>query len=264
MVRKRAVDAHESSDPKFKHWKSRFKSAAISLDRGDVKEARTLLFRSQYEAAGLRSDDREFANNACNLGIAVVAMAEGNMKESKEYFDKGLSKTKSKADSAHEELYATGLRFLALWHEKNDDLKETESCLQESVKILEGLGEDSAVQLAHSLTDLCYVFVRSGRVEEASAYIKPALEILLVTVGEEDPELDWAKMIYRASLTKRDEEQFCDEFEHSAIKLQYKVGANHPILVRALNAYASALKQRGWTERLDHLKEGFSAVGSSK
>lgn len=260
MARKRVVDARTSTDEKFQHWKTRFKSAAIVYEQGDLKEARTLMFRAKMEADTLKPQDRDFAIPACQLGIAIVSMAQGDLKEANEYFDKGTSRVTAGADDAATELYAVGLRFRAHWHMLQDDLKEAENCLRESIKLLEDLGEDSAVQLAYSLCDLCCVLLRTEQFDEATTLIKPAMEILLATVGLEDPAIDWAKMIYQTSLTKGDEELLAEVFDRSATQYQYKVGARHPNLVRALNTYATTLKKRGLTDKLESIKEKFAAL----
>lgn len=260
MVRKRVVDARTSTDEKFKHWKTRFKSASIVYEQGDFKEARTLMFRAKMEADSLNPVDRDFAVPACQIALAILSMAQGHMDEAKEYFDKGLNRVQTGADDATTELYAAGLRFLSHWHAVNNDIPEAERCLRESVKLLEGLGEESAVQLAYSLCELCCLLLGTDQLDEATALIKPAMEILLVTVGPEDPSMDWAKWIYQTCVTKGDDELMTEMFERSATQYQYKVGARHPNLVRALNAYATAMKKRGLTEKLESLKERFAAL----
>ncbi len=258
MVHKRVVDALETADPKFKHWRTRFKTAAGAFEQGELTETRALMFRALAEAEGL--DDRSFAVPASNLGIAIINMQQGNLKEAKEYFDKGLNAAKGQPDRASEELYAAGLRFRAMLHEREGALTEAENCLRESVSVLQNLSTDSAVQLAYSLSDLSFILVRLDQIEEASLLIRSAMEILLATVGTEDPTFDWAKMIFQVCHVGKDEELLMETFEMSATKWQYKVGAKHPNLVRALSVYAAALKKRGHTERLEELKENFSGL----
>ncbi len=260
MARKRVVDAHASTDEKFRHWKTRFKSAALVYEQGDFKEARTLMFRAKMEAESLNPSDRDFALPTCHLGIAILSMAQGDLNEANEYFDKGLNRAATGADDSATELYAVGLRFRAHWHMLQDDNAEAEKCLRESVKILEELGEDSAVQLAYSLCDLCCVLLRTDQIDEATSLIKPAMEILLASVGPEDAAMDWAKMIYQTCLSKGNEELLAEVFDRSAMQYQYKVGARHPNLVRALNTYATTLKKRGLIEKLEGIKEKFASL----
>ena len=258
MVHKRVVDALETADPKFKHWRTRFKTAAGAFKQGELTETRALMFRALAEAEGLQ--DKGFAVPASNLGIAIINLQQGNLKESKEYFDKGLSAVKTQPDHASAELYAAGLRFRAMLHEREGDLVEAENCLRESVAVLQKLSEESAVQLAYSLCDLSFILVRTEQIEEAALLIRSAMEILLATVGSEDPTFDWAKVIFQVCHIGKDEELLMETFELSATKWQYKVGAKHPNLIRALNVYAAALKKRGNTERLNELKENFSGL----
>jgi tetratricopeptide (TPR) repeat protein len=258
MVHKRVVDAIETADPKFKHWKTRIKTAAGAFEQGELTETRALMFRALAEAEGLQ--DKAFAVPACNLGIAVVSLQQGNLKESKEYFDKGLSAVRTQPDPASVELYAAGLRFRAMLHEREGDLAEAENCLRESVSILQKLNAESAIQLAYSLSDLSYILVRTEQIEEAALLIRSAMEILIATVGSEDPTFDWAKIIYQICHFSRDEESLMETFEMSAIKWQYKVGAKHPNLIRALSVYAAALKKHGHTERLKELIDNFSGL----
>ncbi len=255
---KRAVDAHQSTDPKFSHWKGRFKVAAGAFEQGKLKEARTLVYKSLLEAEQL--DDRDFAVPGSQLAMAVISMEQGDLKESNEYFDKGLNKLRGHADPACQELYAAGLRFKAIWHEHNKDLSSAEACLRESIKILKDLSIGSSVQLAYSLSDLGYIMIRTDKIPEADALIKSAIEILTATVGKEDSSYEWAKMLYQVCHTKGNEDLFIATFELSATQLQYKVGGRHPNLIRALHAYAAALKERGMTEKLHEVKENFVAL----
>lgn len=258
MVRKKAVDAHVSTDPKFHHWKSRFKAATGAFEMGMPAEARTLVYRSMMEAEGLK--DSKFAVPVCQIGLAVISMEQGKQKEAKEFFEKGLRALEHQTEEDAQEAYAAGLRFFAIWHEQNGDLTEAENCLRQSVNILKEFGQESAVQFAYSLSDLCYVLIRNGKLEEAETLIPAALGILNVTVGEDDPTYDWAKMIYRICLNKNDEALWMENFEASVNHLQLKVGEKNPNLVRALNAYAEALKKRGLTEKLESMKENFAAL----
>ncbi len=258
MVHKRTVDARESTDKNFDHWKARFKVAAGAYEQGKLTEARSLLFRALTEAEGIA--DKDFAVPASNLGLAVVSMDQGHDKESKELFSKGLNSLASRSDNASRELHAAGLRFFARWHERQKDLTESERCLRESVETLKSLGQGSAVQLAYSLCDLSFVLILTDRVEEADALLKAAIEILIATVGKEDDSYDWAKMLYQTCHSRNDENLLIETFELAATSFQYKVGARHPNLIRAMNAYARALKQRGLTEQLNDAKERFSAL----
>lgn len=259
MVHKRAVDAHVSTDKKFAHWKTRFKTAAAAFDAGDLAGARSIVYLGLMEAEGL--DDKDFAVPASNIALAVVSMEQGKLKEAKELFDKGLNKLKGRPGNDFRELYAAGLRLRALLHERESELDKAEDALIESVELLKKNGEGSAVQLAYSLCDLSYIMVRNDRLDQAEELITLAMEILRATVGEEDPQYDWAKLIYAVCFAKQsDEEQLCDALELKAAKFQYKVGARHPNLIRTLNAYAAALKKRGLAERLAELKLNFSAL----
>ncbi len=258
---KHAVDARKSTDPKFMHWKSRFKLAAAVFEEGNASEARTLIYKTLMEAEGLA--DRDFAVPASQIAMAIVCMEEGNLKESKEYFDKGLNSLRLLGDDAGRELYAAALRFKAMWHDQNQDLTSAETCLRESVDILKNQAGASAVQLACSLNDLSFVLIRSEQLEEASELIRASMGILANTVGVEDASYDWAKMLYQVCLTRNDEALFIETFELSATELQYKRGGKHPNLVRALNAYAAALKKRGMTEQLEEAKEKFVALYKS-
>ena len=67
-------------------------------------------------------------------------------------------------------------------------------------------------------------------------------------------------MIYRICLNKNDEALWMENFEASVNHLQLKVGEKNPNLVRALSAYAEALKKRGMTEKLESMKENFAAL----
>ncbi|MGD9683913.1 MAG: tetratricopeptide repeat protein [Candidatus Obscuribacterales bacterium] len=257
MVSKRAVHSRESADKDFIKWRSRFQVATSAFEMGELKEARTLLFRLLEVAKTL--DDNDFAIPASQLGIAIVSMEQGKLEESREYFDQGLSALSSSSDPACQELYAAGLRFFAIWHEKQDRLEEAERILRDSIERLKRLGNETAVQLAYSICDLCFVLIRQERMDEAEKLIESALDILKVTVGKDDPKYDWAKMLYKACL-QQEEELKADAIEFLTQQLQWKAGPNHPNLVRAVTAYEAALHKRGMVERIETARERFTSI----
>ena len=258
MTRKRAVDAKESTDNKFARWKARFKAVTGAFEQGKLTEARTLLYKSSLEAEGLQ--DKDYAVPVCNIGMAIISMEQGKLDEAKQFFDKGLNSISHKSDPASREMYAAGLIFKAIWHERQGDLTEAERCLKESVDVLKDLGADAAVQLAYSLSDLGFILARTDRIDEAEPLVMAAMEILSATVGRDDATYDWAKMIYQACANSSDDAMLAETFEYSVTKLQYKVGAHHPNLTRALNIYAAGLKKRGMTDRLKQAEKSFSAL----
>lgn len=257
MASKRAIHARESDDKEFVKWRSRFQVATSAFEMGELKEARTLLFRLLEVAKKL--DDNDFALPASQIGIAIVAMEQGKLEESKEYFDQGLSALSASADPSCQELYAAALRYLAIWHEKQDRIEEAERILRDSIERLKRLGNDAAVQLAYSICDLCFMLIRQDRVDEAEKLIESALEILKVTVGKDDPKYDWAKMLYKACL-QEDAELKADAIEFLAQQLQWKAGPNHPNLVRAVTAYEAALRKRGMSDRIETARERFTSI----
>ena len=258
MSRKRAIDARESKDPKFIHWKSRFKAATVAFEMGKLDEARTVIYRSLMEAESL--SDKNFAVPVCHVGMAVVSMNQGKEREAKEYFEKGINALSPQSEADTRELYGAALRFYGHFHERNQDLAEAENCLRQSVAVLKELGAESAVQLAYSLADLSSILIRTGQIDEADVLIKSAIEILVATVGTDDPSYDWAKLIYQVCLNKNDRDMLEATFEDSVTTMQYKLGARHPNLVRALSAYGEGLKKRGLTDKLEALKEKFQAL----
>lgn len=260
MQRERAVDSLESTSSELRHWKGRFKAAAGAFEVGEVTEARELVFRALMEAE--RLEESYFAVPACNVALGVISTTQDKLKEAKEYFDKGLGALASRPDDACQELYGAGLRLFAQWYEKQEQFVETEACLKQSVEVLKPLS--SPVQLAYSLCDLGFALVRTGRAEEAEPLVYAAMDLLLHSVGEEHQGFEWAKMIYQSISYRGDEESLCDVFEMSATKMQYKSGAHHPNLLRALGAYAPALKKRGLTDKLEHLKSVFLAFLSKE
>ncbi|MDZ4837672.1 MAG: tetratricopeptide repeat protein [Candidatus Melainabacteria bacterium] len=257
MSSKRVVDALDTTDKDFVHWKMRFKAAAGAFEQGKFKDARDLMFRALNQAETL--EDKSFAVPASNLAIAILSMEQNKVDEAKSYFDTGLRGANLRPDDAGRELYAAGLRYLAMWQERNGTLDEAESRLRESVGILEKL-PNSDTQLAYSLSDLSFILVRNGNISEAQKTVRKAMQLLTDTVGKDQPQYDFAKMIFEVCLNQNDEKSLMDMFELSASKLQYKMGSKYPNLVRALNAYAAALKERGLTEELDDAKENFSAL----
>ncbi len=258
MVRKKAIDAKESTTREFEHWKRGWKAAAMGFEQGMLAEARTAAFRSLMEAESL--EDRDFAVPVCNIGIAVISMEQGKLDESKVYFDKGMASLASQGDPASQEFYAAALRLLAIWHERKGDLSEAEKCLHESVRILSSLGAESSAELANSLSDLALILVREHKVVEAEPLIIKAMAAMAQTVGKDDPRYDCAKLVYEVCLNHQDLEMLAETLEVSLKRLQYKVGARSPNLLRALNAYSSALKEHGMLDRLDSLKENFSPL----
>ena len=258
MSRKRAIDARESHDPKFIHWKSRFKAATVAFEMGKLDEARTVIYRSLMEAESLK--DKNFAVPVCHIGMAVVSMNQEKEREAKDYFEKAINALSGQPEADTRELYGAALRFYAHFYERKNDLSEAENCLRQSIAVLRELGPESAAQLAYSLADLAAIMVRTGQLEEADVLVKSAIEILVATVGTDDPSYDWAKLIYQVCLNQNDREMLELVFEDSVTAMQYKLGARHPNLVRALNAYGTALRKRGLTEKLEHLKEKFSAL----
>lgn len=263
-TRKRAVDARESDDPKFKLWKSRFKAVAGAFEMGvskeDLLEIRTTSYRALMEAEGLKEmKDRDFAVPASQIALAVISMAQGNLKESDELFEKGLSSLRTQSDRSCRELYAAGLRSRAMWHERNDDLQSAEACLRESIDILENTATASALQLAYSLADLCFVLLQCDQLEEAETLIHSSLELIEAT-GQDDPLYDWANMLNQVCMSEHDMKSFIDTFEISVTRAEYKLGSHHPNLIRVLNAYATALKKRGMTEKFEEVQKRLVSV----
>lgn len=259
MSRKRVVDSKQSTNSKFNHWKMAFKSSTMAFEIGKLDEARTAVFRSLAEAEHLK-ENRDFAVAACHIGIAIISMHQGKQKEAKKYFDKGLPHLASSADPSLQELHAAGLRFLAVWHERQGDLDSAQQCLRDSIKTLSELGVDSAVQLANSLADLAFILVRQGHFEEAEPLVESAMEITRATIGREDPSYDWAKMIYQVCLNQDNRQVLADSFEESATKLMYTAGPSYPNLGRAMTVYLAALKEKGLTERYDEASEKFAFI----
>lgn len=257
MATGRVVDAVETTDKKFIHWKMRFKAAAGAFEEGRFKEARTLMFRTLYEADSL--DQKAFAIAASTLGIAVISLSEDKLDESKSHFEKGLRAAAVLPDSAGRQLHAAGLRFFATWFERKGDLAESEARLRESVRLLQAV-EGGSIQLAYSMADLAAILVRRGEVEEAHKLIVPAVRTLATTVGIESPQYDFAKMVFEVCSNRNDEENLLCMFEMSASKIQYKMGDKYPSLVRALHAYAEGLTKRGLKEHLEEIKGNYSAL----
>ncbi|HNG20046.1 MAG TPA: hypothetical protein PLI59_12775, partial [Candidatus Obscuribacter sp.] len=148
MSRKRAIDARESSDPKFIHWKSRFKAATVAFEMGKLDEARTVIYRSLMEAESLK--DKNFAVPVCHIGMAVVSMNQEKEREAKDYFEKAINALSGQPEADTRELYGAALRFYAHFYERKNDLSEAENCLRQSIAVLRELGPESAAQLAYS------------------------------------------------------------------------------------------------------------------
>ncbi|MCA9803753.1 MAG: tetratricopeptide repeat protein [Cyanobacteria bacterium HKST-UBA02] len=258
MIRTRAIDARHSNDPRYKRWKARFRSGVLAYEEGKFDEARHVLFLALRAAEQL--DESDFAVPACYLALGVLETDIGKMEQARESLAKAENLLKNQQGDDCRELYACLLRYKADWFDRNHDKAQAEKLLRESVKILRELGVDSSVQLANSLSDLCFLLVRVGRLDEAEDLILAAMDIYASTVGRADPAYDWAKMIYQICLNKQDEEALFDAFEMSATSLQYKVGAQNPHLVRALKIYAHALKERGMKDNLERARDKFTAL----
>lgn len=258
MTTRRAVYSRESTDKDFIKWRSRFQAATAAFEMGEMKEARTLLFRLTHVAKNL--EDSDFALPACQLGIAIVGMEQGDLEESKQYFDEALNSLRASSDNSCRELYAAGLRFLALWHEKQEQLEDAERLLRESIEILKSLGNDGATQMAYSICDLSFVLIRTERISEAEKLLESAMQILKLTIGQEDPKYDWAKILYKACLQKGDQDLMADTVEFLTAQLQWKTGPGHPNLIRAVHAYEAGLKKIGMTDRIEEVRERFSSI----
>lgn len=258
MIRTKVIDAKQSDDPKFAKWKARFRSGALAFEEGKLDEANHVFFLALHGADKLK--ERDFAIPACHLAIGIIATDKGKMKEALKSLLTAETLLRGHEDKACRELYGCLLRYKADWHDRNHEKEEAERLLRQSVSVLTDLGVDSSVQLANSLSDLCFLLVRTNKLTEAEPLILSALDLYAKTLGRESPAYDWAKMIYQICLNKEDEEALYQMFEMSATTLQYKVGAQNPNLVRALKIYAHALKNKNMTESLDRAREKFQAL----
>lgn len=257
MVKKRITEALASQDTQTKQWRMRFACARMAYEEGNLREAENLLLRLQEPAEHLH--EHAFAVNTVRVGLAAVQISEGRMEEARTNLHRTISALEGSTDPALQEVYGVALRFFAQLLIDLNEQDQAERELQKSISTFQDIGPDGAVQLAYSMSDLAGLYVMQGRLEEANQLITGAMQLLALTVGSEDKEYARADILH--SLCQANDEDLLEIAEACGIKLQYQFGAQHPTMIRALNRYVKALKERGDVARLENAKQTFAGFG---
>jgi tetratricopeptide (TPR) repeat protein len=257
MTNRRLTDAVTATDNNSRLWKTRIATARMAYEQGELHEAANQLTRAMELAKQMK--ERTYAINTTMIGLGAVRIALGQLKEAERHLKDAMSALQSFVDDDMSKLYAIALRFHAdLLSEKGDE-KSAERELQNSASILENLGADGVVQLAYTLCDLGSLYLRqSGQHAEAEQYILAAMDLILATLGPEDPEFARADIIYHLCHSTNDQAEMLDLAEAGMTKLQYLLGAKHPHMMRAARRYATALKDRGDSVRFEEAKRRFA------
>jgi tetratricopeptide (TPR) repeat protein len=260
MVKKKVLDAMESTDPKTKRWRQKFSAAKMAYDTGEFRQAESLLAVAKEISHEL--PEKSFAENATEIGIAAVLLATDKAPVAKTRLDKVVSNLQSFADEKHQELLAVAMRFLAQALEQTGDAREAESQLRKSIDILQKLGPEASVQLAYSLCDLCGFYLSQQRYSEAEQHIRKAMLILSNTLGADAPEYVRADMIFAACSPMEPDSRLAVA-EDSIAKTQYFYGGKHPNVSRALSRYFKVLDQNGDQSKVDEALKRFGIAAKA-
>jgi tetratricopeptide (TPR) repeat protein len=254
MVKKKVLDAMESTDPKTKRWRQKFSAAKMAYDTGEFRQAESLLAVAKEMSHEL--PEKAFAENATEIGAAAVLLATDRAPIAKGRLDKVVSKLQSFTDEKHQELLAVAMRFLAQALADTGDAREAEAQLRASADILQKIGADASVQLAYTLCDLCGLYLSQQRYSEAEQHIRKAMLILSNTLGPDAPEYVRADMIF-AACSPMEADTRLPVAEDGIAKAQYFYGGKHPNIARALGRFFKVLDASGDQSKIDEAMKRF-------
>jgi len=254
MTQRKLTDAIESTDSETRLWKSRFAAAKFAYGAGDFRQCESLLYRAMEQAKTLK--DWNFATNTCRVGLGAVYLATGKADQAREQLQTAINKLAGSGEPALTELYAVALRFSSLILSEAGDYSAAEDQLQMAIKALQDLGDEGAVQLAYTMSDLAVVYVMQGNLKGAKELIFSAMEILEAVLGSENPEYIRANLIYNLSAAK-DEEELLSEVEDTIFRMEYQRGQKHPNITRALRWYLKKRQELGETDKVAEAKDRF-------
>jgi tetratricopeptide (TPR) repeat protein len=227
----------------------------MAYEQGELHEAANQLTRALELAK--RMTDRTYAVNTTTIGLGAVRIALGQLRDAEHHLKEAMSALGRSGDKNLSKLYAIALRFHADLLSERGEAQLAERELQNSASILEGLGADGVVQLAYTLCDLGSLHLRQSGFAAAEQYILSAMDLILATLGPDDPEFVRADIIYHLCHSTNDQEML-DIAEAGVTKLQFILGAKHPHMMRTVRRYAKILKDRGESSRLEEAKRRFA------
>lgn len=254
MSQKRLTDAIESNDHDTKLWKSRINAAKGAYQQGEFRQCETLLFRAIEQAKSLK--DREFAVNACHVGLGAMYIATEKLKDAEKHLDQAMHALAGSSEPALRELYAVALRFHAQVYLERGDHSSAERELRQAMQILEDLNEDGAVQLAYVMSDLAVMYAADGKLSDARDLLFSCMELLELTLGSGNAAYMRASMIYSVC-RQEGVEDLLTQGEDGIFAMQYQLGQKHPNVVRALRWYLSKLVELGETEKVAEAQKRF-------
>lgn len=254
MIRQRLTDAMTSSDPETKLWKSRFAAAKGAYSVGEFRQCESLLYRLMEQAESLH--EWAFATNTCHVGLGALYLGTGKLDKAREQLQTAINALSGAGEPALRELYAVALRFYSRLLFETGDYTGAEGNLQTAITILEDLGDEAAVPLAYTLSDLATLYVVKGDLKEAKSLIYSAMYLLESVLGSENPEYVRASIIYNICDSK-DDKELLTNIEDGIFRMQYHEGQHHPNIIRALEWYLRKRQERGEAEEVAEAKERF-------
>lgn len=254
MSQKHLTDAIESKDHDTKMWKSRISAAKGAYQQGEFRQCETLLFRAIEQAKQLK--DRDFAVNACHVGLGAMYIATEKWKDAEKHLDQAMHALSGASEPALRELYAVALRFHSQIYLERGDHASAERELRQAMLILEDLNEDGAVQLAYVMSDLAVMYVVDGNLSDARDLLFSCMELLELTVGSGSAEYMRASMIYSVC-RQEGVEDLLTQGEDGIYAMQYQLGQKHPNVVRALRWYLKKLMELGETDKVREAQKRF-------
>lgn len=257
MFHKHLVDAMTSTDPNTNLWKTRFMAAKEAYNEGKLIECKHLL--SKLTDEGSKLPDKTFAVNTSQMGLAAVLLAEGKAAEAAGTLKKIANSLASQSDPALKELYGVALRFEAVAANDQGDFDQAEDLLLESVKVLEDIGNQAAVQLCYTLSDLALLYLSQDDLAEAAKIVTAMSDLADIVFAPDSADYALVHFIYNISQSKNDDEYF-SAIEDSITRMSYLRGAKHPQIVWAIKAYLKKLHERNLPEAIKEAEIKFGAV----
>jgi tetratricopeptide (TPR) repeat protein len=255
MNHTRIVDAVTSTDSNSRLWKTRIATARMAYEKGELHEAANQLTRALELAKHM--SERTYAVNTTIIGLGAVRIAMGQLKDAERYLRDAMNALEKSADQYLSKLYAIALRFHGDLLFERGDVESAERQLQNSVSVLEALGAEGVVQLAYTFCSLGTLYMKQNELADAERYLLSAMDIILATLGPEDPEFVRADIIYHMCRSTSELEML-DSAEAGVSRLQYVLDAKHPHMVKAMRRYAKTLKDKGDSARLEAAKRRFA------
>lgn len=253
MTQPRLTDAMVSDDPKTKTWKVRFACAKGAYDLGKFSECESLLHRLMEQANTLQ--ESVFATNTCHVGLGAVYVATGKIDKAKHHLEIAINSLSGTFDESLKELSALAHRFYAEALREAGDEVGAEHELEQAVHILTELGVNCVVPLAYAMSDLAALYVTQAKLKDAKKLILSSMELLRQSVGAENQEYIRASMISNIC-DSAGEEEMLQQIDAGISKLQYYFG-KHPSLTRAIRWYRKKCQERGETDNIDGIENGF-------